>query len=367
MQTISLLIKPASSLCNMRCKYCFYEDEAENRDVPSHGVMSYDVMHKMLDHIFDYFKADANINFAFQGGEPTCAGLEWFQEFVTYADAHKHANHTLHYAMQTNGTLLNEQWISLLKKYEFLVGVSVDGYRENHDSLRHDCNTCGTYDRAMSTVSLLKKNEVPFNILTVLTEDLSKHPEEYWNWVTDNQFEYIQLIPCLPGLNGEGEHALKPESFFHFYDVLYPLWESKLYEGHPVSVTLLDNVIPMFAGIPPQQCGYLGKCSAQYVIEADGSCYPCDFYAVDTYKMGNIANDALGTLMNNRVARKFEREPRRKCRECDTCGFLHMCGRQCKRQNVCYFSKEVCGYKMFLEKYSARMQYIASQLWGLHE
>ena len=154
MKYISFLIKPASSLCNMRCRYCFYYDVADHREVRSHGIMQEDTMQALIERALG-LDAEADITFAFQGGEPTVAGIDYFRAFTSYVDAHKQRQ-TIHYALQTNATLLDEEWVALFQQHQFLIGVSLDGYAALHDHLRKDAAYEGTFKRVMRSVELLK-------------------------------------------------------------------------------------------------------------------------------------------------------------------------------------------------------------------
>ena len=131
MKHISFLIKPASSLCNMRCRYCFYADVSAHREVKSHGVMQSQTMRALIDRALGLGE-DAEVTFAFQGGEPTLAGLEFFRDFTRYVSDHR-INQTIHYALQTNGYLVDKEWAEFFHENNFLVGFSLDGYRDLHN------------------------------------------------------------------------------------------------------------------------------------------------------------------------------------------------------------------------------------------
>lgn len=175
MKYFSLLIKPASSTCNLRCSYCFYADVANSREQTNYGIMNEETMEHLIDATLNHFNEDVTITFAFQGGEPTCAGLEYFKKFVAYVNTQKKDYHYFHYAIQTNATLLSEEWMPFLYEHQFLVGVSLDGYIKNHNKCRKDANSKDTYMTIMNNISLLRKYNIEFNILTVLTSELSKH------------------------------------------------------------------------------------------------------------------------------------------------------------------------------------------------
>ncbi len=362
MKRISFLVKPASSLCNMRCRYCFYADVAEHRAQKSHGVMNDEVMSALVDRALA-LGDDAEITFAFQGGEPTCAGLDFFGRFCERVDARR-TNQTVHYALQTNGYVIDEAWAAFLKEHGFLVGVSLDGYRDLHDWLRPDAAGAGTFDRVMGAVETLRAAGVDFNILTVLTAQLARHPQKLYRFYQRNGLDYIQLIPCLPGLEEDEGSAfsLTPELFASFYRVFFRLWLEEFRRGTYRSVTLFDNVIPLFAGRPPQQCGMLGSCAPQFVVESSGEVYPCDFYVLDRYRMGSIVDDSLEELARSEPLRAFLAEPRRPCSQCADCPFEGICHRNCKRLNVAYYTEDYCGYRAFLEEAAPAMAQIARGL-----
>lgn len=361
MKRISFLIKPASSLCNMRCRYCFYADVAQHREVSSFGIMQRDVMEALIDSALG-LGDNADITFAFQGGEPTCAGLEYFEAFTAHV-ARKRSNQTIHYALQTNGYLIDRTWATFLTKHDFLVGVSLDGYRDLHDWLRPDATGSKTFSRILKAIQALRSAGAEFNILTVLTAQLAKHPQQLYRFYRQQKFNYVQLIPCLPGLDdAEDEFSLTPEAFASFYKVFFRLWLKDFEQGCGMSVTLFDNVIPLFAGYPPQQCGMLGACAPQFVVEGNGDVYPCDFYVLDRYRLGNVAHDSLEQMATCDELRAFLVEPRRACSECADCPFESICHKNCKRLNIAYYRENYCGYRDFLEEVAPAMASIAGRL-----
>lgn len=361
MKHISFLIKPASSTCNMRCRYCFYADVAEHRETANHGIMDAATIQAVVDRAFA-LGPDAEVTFAFQGGEPTCAGLDFFRSFCAYVDAHR-AQQTVHLAIQTNGYVIDDTWATFLAQHGFLVGVSIDGYPEMHDWLRPDARGAGTMDRVLDAVAALRRAGADFNILTVLTDQLARHPQKLYRFYRQHKFDFVQLIPCLPGLDeASDEYSLEPESFASFYKTFFRLWLEDFKRGERMSVTLFDNVIPLFAGMYPQQCGMLGACAPQFVVEGNGDVYPCDFYVLDRFRLGNIRTDSLEAMATCDALRAFLDEPRRACSMCATCPFERICHKNCKRLNTCYYREDYCGYRDFLEYAAPDMIAIARTL-----
>lgn len=360
MKNLSFLIKPASSSCNLKCRYCFYADVSKHRDVVNHGIMKDSTTDALLRQTFEHLDEEGTVTFAFQGGEPTVAGIDYFQKFCEKAEGMKKEKQKVSYAIQTNGYLLDQQWCELLKKYDFLTGVSLDGYKDNHDYFRISGQNTATYKTVRNAIDLLKKNGVRFNVLTVLSRQLAKHPERLYKFYRKEQISYIQLIPCLAGLEEDGNpYALTPELFADFYKTFFDCWFEDYQKGIYRSIGLFDNLIPMFADIPPYQCGMLGFCRLQLVVESDGSVYPCDFYVLDRYNGGNIEKNSLPEILNSEPMRKFvaEKKPRSQC--CKTCRFESLCHGNCKRMTQLYFNDHYCGYQDFLNYASGRMAMIA--------
>jgi uncharacterized protein len=358
----SFLIKPASSLCNLRCTYCFYHDVSAHRMNASYGLMSKETMNTLIDQSVGALD-HAKITFAFQGGEPTVWGLDNFKAFVESTHRYADRHNTIHWAIQTNGTLIDDDWIAFFKEHHFLVGLSIDGPRRNHDHFRITAHGLPTHDRVLQTAKRLRDAGVDFNVLTVLTKTLAKQPESVYRFYKQHGFTHVQLIPCLPGFDQtEDPFALTPEGFAHFYTHFYALWLEDYRKGHYLSVGLLDDLIPMFAGVPPMMCGMLGHCAPQYVIEADGSVYPCDFYVLDTYRCGNVHTHTFNDILRSEPMQRFLKEPKRMSPLCSDCPFSAMCHGNCKRLNITYFDEQRCGYREFLTQAAPTMRQIAAQL-----
>lgn len=345
MKQISVLIKPSSSLCNMQCSYCFYKNEVDLREDKTAKMMDRATVRAIIDKTM---ALDVNkIIYCFQGGEPTLAGVEFFNYFIEYVSK-KNSGKYVSYSIQTNGLGLNESWYQLFKEYNFLVGISIDGYKEIHDLLRKDNANRGTFDILVKNIEELQKREISFNILTVLTHQLAKFPKELHEFYTRYRLNNIQLIPCLPSLDIKESqpYALTPQDFSSFYKSFFDLW---MKDDRKISISLFDNIMLMYLGFPPQQCGMIQKCSMQYVIEADGTVYPCDFFSLDQYKCGNIKNNTLKEIFNHPNAHTFLTEKVQVSKVCETCPFYKMCYGYCKRMNVCLKTDDYCGYQEFLE------------------
>lgn len=347
----TILIKPASASCNMVCTYCFYDDVSDCREVKSHGVIKEETWKKLVDDAFELENVN-HINFAFQGGEPLMAGLPFFERFVAYTQKHK-KHYQVDYSVQTNGTLITEKHCELFKKYNFLVGISIDGFKENHDKHR-TFRGVGAFDDVYRGFKLLKEFEIPFNVLTVLTKNLAQYPQELYEFYQKEEIYHIQIIPCMASFDltvEEDLFACTPDAFESFYLGLYKAWKKELNQGIYRSILLFNDIVSVFMGRFPQQCGFLGNCSMQCVVESNGSVYPCDFYVLDEWESGNLKEKPLHQIIGNEVMQDFVGfQPKLTQSPCQTCPFRKICNGGCKRLRENYLGDDHCGLKTIYEK-----------------
>lgn len=369
MKHVSLLIKPASSLCNLRCRYCFYADVAANRDIPSFGFMTAATRDAVIRNAFAALDDGDEVTFAFQGGEPTLVGLGWFQDFVAEV-RRQPARVTVHYALQTNGTRLDDAWAAFLDEHGFLVGLSLDLDRELHNRNRPDPGRRGTWDRVLAAREILDRHAVATNILCVLTEELAGRPAAVWSMLEELNIGFVQFIPCLPDLDAaeRGPWALTPASFASFYTAIFARWSADLAAGRYRSIGFFDNLFQLMLDGTVTSCGFTGQCTIQNVIEADGSAYPCDFYVLDPFRLGNLAEQPLPELWRHPHGAAFLRSRRRLPDRCGSCRFRQICRGGCKRMDgVMYVNDEgtFCGYQAFLERNEAGIDAAARQVMAL--
>lgn len=218
MKHISVLIKPASSLCNLRCSYCFYANVSSLREVRSFGKMKEEVTDKMIENIYADLEDGDQLTLAFQGGEPTMAGLNYFRKVTQLVDQQQ-KQVQVHYAIQTNGTMINEKWCAFLKEHDFLVGLSIDGHPLYHDLHRVDPKGRGTFQRVLQTKQLFDHFEIGYNVLCVLTNPLAKEAKKVFRFLKEQKIDFVQFIPCLDDLDAKerNSYALTPKRFAGFY------------------------------------------------------------------------------------------------------------------------------------------------------
>lgn len=332
MPPINLLIKPASGNCNLRCKYCFYTDVMDKRDTKDYGMMSIETLEIVVKKALE--EAEGNCTIAFQGGEPTLIGLEFYKELIRIQDQYKRPNLSITNAIQTNGILIDKEWAQFFAENNFLVGLSLDGYEYIHDQLRVDPKQEGTYERVMEAARLFDEYKVEYNILTVVTANVAKSINKIYDFYQSKGFHYLQFIPCLDPLyeeRGKYSHSLTPELYGRFLKDLFDKWYKDIKKGKMVYIRYFDNLLQMMLGQYPEACGRLGRCTKQNIIESDGSVYPCDFYVLDQYKIGNLLVDSFEEIDEKRDQVKFIEPSLYKDPECQACTWYNLCYGGCRR------------------------------------
>ncbi len=333
MPVASILIKPTSSNCNVDCEYCFYKCLSSSREEYSKGFMSDETLEALAVNAIEY--ADNYVAFAFQGGEPTLAGIDFFRRAVEYQKKYNEKGIVIENTIQTNGILIDEEWAKFLADNKFLVGLSLDGPKKIHDRHRKDLNGKGTFDKVMRAVSLFRQYRVDFNILSVITNESAKNASSLYHFYKRNGFRYIQLIPCMDeheraGSGKEESFAVDPEQYGKFLCDFFDMWLKDFEDGLDMDVRMFSNLAQMAAGYPAEECGMNGECTCYFAVEGDGSVYPCDFYCLDEWRLGTV-KDSFKSLFNSDKAKEFVQYSRKLSQKCEKCPYYSLCRGGCRR------------------------------------
>ncbi len=365
MPPLSLMIKPASSLCNFRCAYCFYADVAANRENYSYGLMSKETLQTLVRRAFAY--ADGPLSFAFQGGEPTLAGKDFFRFFLSLLRQYNHRRLPVSLGIQTNGWEIDEEWCAIFREGNFLVGVSLDGMKELHDAYRRTAAGDPTWDRILQNTALLRKQGVEYNVLCVVNQQIASRPRQVFHALMEHR--YLQFIPCLDSFDGKpSAFSLNSETYGRFLIETFDLYEKYFFSATPVSIRNFDNWIGMLKGYAPENCAMAGKCGVYYLIEADGSVYPCDFYVLDDWRLGNITKNSFYTLEKSETGRAFRSASYFTPEKCQTCKWYAICRGGCKRDREPLLEEKTlpnrlcAGHQMFFDARLDRLQALAKRL-----
>jgi uncharacterized protein len=350
---IHLMAKPAGPACNLRCVYCFYLEKQSLFPQNERFRMSDEVLEA---YIRQQSKANRNnpagILFAWQGGEPTLMGLDFFKKAVElqkkYAAGKPFTN-----SLQTNGTLLDDAWCAFLAKNKFLVGVSLDGPAFLHDAYRVDAKGLPTHSAVMRGLNLLKKHGVEYNVLACVNRETAKHPLEIYHFFKGNDIQFIQFIPIVERMPDEGACSMglklarpatldseqtqevtpwtvEPESLGDFYSSIFDEWVR-----NDVGKTFIMNfewaIFSHFKGDGPV-CYLSRRCGNCCIVEHNGDVYSCDHYVYPEYKLGNVLTDDVKTMVNSAKQREWGGQKERNLPSyCKGCEVFSMCRGGCPK------------------------------------
>ena len=294
--------------------------------------MSLDTLETIVRKVLEF--AEEKATFSFQGGEPTLCGLDFYRKLIEYQNKHNNKNVEINNCIQTNGVLLDEQWAMFLYDNRFLVGLSLDGPREIHDMFRKDMGGNGTQSAVMQKAHLLEKHGVAFNILFVVTNAMVERPGKVYSFFQRNNFNYLQFMPCIDPLEerrGGCNYSLVPADYTQFLKKFFNRWSEDILSGRDVSIRYFDDLVRLVMGAEPGTCSMRGTCSCQFVFEADGSCYPCDFYVTEEWKLGNIHAMGIMDFYETETNQRFLNTSAVATNECLRCKWRRLCRGGCRR------------------------------------
>lgn len=368
MPQIHVMIKPASGLCNMRCKYCFYTDEMEKRSQASYGIMNAGTLENVIREVLSFAEGECTI--AFQGGEPTLAGLDFYRKCLELEQKYNVKNVKISHALQTNGYVLDGEWCRFFAENHFLIGLSVDGIKATHDAYRKDAQGRDTYFHTLEAARRLEEAGAEFNVLTVVNGKTAPKIRRIYEQYRKLGFSWQQYIACLDPIQekqGQQEYSLTPKVYGQFLIDLFELWDLDLKQGKQPYIRQFENYIAVLLGQLPEACEQRGVCSFQNIVEADGSIYPCDFYVLDEYRLGNLNEDSFEVIEQRRKESRFVELSFNHTEKCKSCPYFGICRGGCRRHREQpgtefgenYFCES---YKMFFDACLPRMKEIAAVL-----
>lgn len=273
-------------------------------------------------------------SFAFQGGEPTLAGLDFYKTLVRLVKENNVNTVQVHYSLQTNGILIDESWAAFLSENNFLIGISLDGPKDIHDMNRQDSKNEGTFSKVMEAISVFERHSVNYNILSVISSAVARHPERVYDFFKKKGFKYLQFIPCIDPfgeLAGNCKFSLTPQKYTHFLKKLFDLWYEDMNEGNGVSIRYFDDLLGIYMGYVPESCGMMGVCQCQFVVEANGGVYSCDFYATDEWLLGNLKDMDLEDISRSEKNLEFIAISKHVDSKCKECRWFNLCRGECRR------------------------------------
>jgi len=326
----SVLVKPVSADCNLDCEYCFYSSKS--------AVYPESKQHHMSDHVLRELVAQfmalcqERASFSWQGGEPTLAGLGFYRKVVEYQSLFRAQGQLVENSLQTNGTLIDENWAKFLVQHNFLVGVSLDGPPEFHNHYRKDRMDGPSYNRVFSGIECLKRYDVDFNILAVLNNRNTEHPKELYRFLLSQGFRYLQFIPCVevdPVKSRVADYSITPEQYGRFLRAVFDEWTR---DGVPqVYIREFDELLIRYVLGETPSCEFSPECGKYVVVEYNGDVYPCDFFVEKRWLLGNIKEQRLEDIITSKKLEEFKYRKINITRKCKDCSWVKYCYGGCPR------------------------------------
>jgi uncharacterized protein len=366
MEPFTLLIKPSGSDCNIDCKYCFYKARS-----PEFGQGR----QRMNQHVLEvlvkgYMQLGFPVvGFAWQGGEPTLMGVDFFESAVQLQKEYGREGQQVSNTLQTNGLLLDERWCRFFHDNNFLLGISIDGPREFHDYYRVDHSGCGTFDRVIRAIENCRNHQVEFNALILLNNRNVEHTDELFDFLIGNDITYLQFIPCIetdPATGKPADFSITPNQYGDFLCRLFDRWYD--YGTEKLNIREFDSLLTYLVMGSHTICTYSKQCAGFVVIEHTGDAFCCEFFVGPKWRLGNILETPLERLAVSANKRAFAREKQNLPGKCLVCRYLDICRGGCMKDRVrwndnlnreSYFCE---GYKQFFDYTMPRFMQIAAAI-----
>ncbi len=328
--------KPAGSLCNLDCHYCYYIKKGRLYPKGESFRMPDDILE---EYILQHINASPGsvINFSWHGGEPTILGLDYFRKIVDLQRKHQSPNQRITNGIQTNGTLLDEDWCHFLATEGFSIGLSMDGLQEMHDIYRVTKGQNPTHKQAMHGYKLLRQHRIPCSILCVVHSQNAQYPTEVYRFFKELNAQYMEFLPLVEPqpdeATGVSQRTVSAKALGNFLCTIFDEWKSQDIER--VKVQIFEEVARTAFGQEHALCIFRKTCGDVPVIEHNGDFFSCDHFVDTEHRLGNIQEIPVGDLLESSAQRafgqaKFDTLPR----YCQACGVLNMCHGGCPKDRI---------------------------------
>jgi len=340
---VYVLIKPIGSACNLDCSYCYYLEKNDRFNIKNKALS----LSQLENFTRQYVNCQPTQNtlFTWHGGEPLLMGLDYFRKAVQIQkETIKNQNLFIDNVIQTNGTLLNDEWCEFFKLNNFLVGLSLDGPEHCHDKYRNHLNGKSSFKETMRGLHLLQKHEVEFNVLSTINHYNSQYPLEVYDFFKSNEIKYIQFSPVVERKNEKNgmlcsadeaygiltEWSVKPLAYGNFLNKIFDTWINN--DVGETFVTTFDATLACYAGVEPGTCLYTKTCGHSAALQPDGNLYSCDHYVFENFKLGNIEKNSITEMMLSEKQIRFGYQKRDNLPDaCLKCPYLNLCNGECPR------------------------------------
>ncbi len=387
---LHVMAKPIGPICNLDCHYCYYLHKEELYPGGERWRMPDETLAAYIRQFIDAQPPTAEeITFAWQGGEPTLLGLEFFRHVVKIQQEFRPAGTRIVNTLQTNGILLDDAWCEFFAAEKFLVGLSIDGPAELHNEFRVDRKRQGPFSAVMSALKKLKQHRVEFNILTVVHRGNGDHGERVYTYLRDNGVEFLQFIPLVEkrGVGRHGEprgvsrgdgdrqwddrvssRSVRPAQFGRFLTSVFDEWIKR--DVGRVFVQIFDEALAAWSGLEPSLCVFRKRCGRALAMEHNGDLYSCDHFVEPAYRLGNIHELPIVQLANLPQQQDFGNAKETTLPQyCRACSVRFACNGECPKNRFIEtpdgesgLNYLCAGYKLFFQHIDPVMKQMAEEV-----
>lgn len=366
-QAFNIMIKPVGSLCNLKCHYCYYLDKAE-----IYGGKEPRMSEQMLEHfIKEYIAANdvRDVFFNWHGGEPLLAGLDFYRKAMAFQKKYADGKH-IHNTLQTNATLITREWADFFRANNFLIGVSLDGPQNVHDRYRGGKGGASVFGRVIKGIMELYRAGVQYNVMATVNRQSEGRGLEIYQFLKSAGTRFIQFMPVLehtkdglivdPQVQGAriAPWSVSPEGYGRFLCDIFDYWVRN--DVGKVFVNQFDAVLACWCGAQPGICALAQTCGGNSIIEHNGDLYPCDHFVYEGYKIGNVLETDLRTLMNSTKQVRFGLDKRNALPDdCIKCKWFFTCHGECPKHRFNTTDKGETGLNALCEGYKLFFAHVA--------
>jgi len=336
----------------LACDYCFYLKKASLYPDAKVHRMAPGVQEEMVRQILAY--GGPTPAFAYQGGEPTLMGLDYFKRSVElqmrFGTGQNVAN-----SIQTNGILIDEKWAAFLAQYSFLVGLSLDGPPDLHDKHRLDRGGAASHEKVKRAWDIMREYEVAANVLCVISRDAVDRPAEIYHYLRGIGCDWMQFIPAVefdPATGRLADFSPGPLDYGRFMCAIFDEWKKDFRDGRPsASVRLFDTLLSIYCGMAAPSCTFRQRCGIYVVVEHNGDVYSCDFFVEPKWKLGNLMENSLRTLLESPKQRDFAGIKAKLPPPCTACEWRWLCNGGCPKDRMRSCGMDQIGIDYFCDSY----------------
>ena len=364
-----VMTKPIGAICNLDCEYCFYLDKEELYPNTRSFRMTDEVLENYVRQYIESQQVN-EITFAWQGGEPTLMGVDFFRRAVEYQQKYQRVGTRIQNTFQTNATLLNDEWGKFFKQNNFLIGISIDGPPELHDKYRYDKRGRPSSDDVLRGLRFLQKHQVDYNVLCVVNSHNADYPLEVYRYFKELSAQFMQFIPAVEhvGEKGVTDRSVRAAQYGKFLCAIFDEWVVN--DIGKIFVQIFDVALEAWLGYQPSLCIFNETCGNAMAIEHNGDLYSCDHYVDPEYFLGNVTETPMEALVESTFQRKFGTDKRDTLPQyCLDCEVRFVCNGGCPKNRFIKtpngedgLNYLCAGYKQFFNHIDRPMKMMAAAL-----